>query len=59
MKAFNDNNKEDGDQEEVGGEMMRHNKKYRGDQQGNHVFLLVHKFKEQVRGEYHEEMPHG
>jgi len=42
MNAFNDDNKEDGDEEEIGGKMMRHDEKHGGDHQWDKVFFLIH-----------------
>jgi hypothetical protein len=57
--AFDDDDKENGDKEEIGGEMMRHDEKHRRDHQWDKVFFLIHVFQEKITGEYHEKMAHG
>jgi len=58
MDAFYDNDKEDGNEEEVGSKMMRHDEKYGGNHQWEKVFFLIHVFQEKITGEHHKEMSH-
>ena len=57
--AFDDDEKKDGDEEEICGEVMRHNEEHRGEYQRDNIFFLIHGFHEEITRQYHEEMSQG